>query len=160
MGEAFWAAREGDALLHTSFLADLVGSALEFAINAVIDFAALAVVALATGATVATLGCSAVLLVGTVVGATMLLSGAGEKISKACEDIANSLFPPKIEGYILTGSGDTRINSKRAARRRQRHYHAMMWKPWTRRRRQRQKKKNAGRTPNQCGMWPGNIWMQ
>lgn len=116
MGEAFWAAREGDALLHTSFLADLVGSALEFAINAVIDFAALAVVALATGATVATLGCSAVLLVGTVVGATMLLSGAGEKISKACEDIANSLFPPKIEGYILTGSGDTRINSKRAAR--------------------------------------------
>ncbi|KSB86600.1 hypothetical protein LFZ31_13500 [Salmonella enterica subsp. enterica serovar Newport str. S09097] len=38
MGEAFWAAREGDALLHTSFLADLVGSALEFAINAVIDF--------------------------------------------------------------------------------------------------------------------------
>ncbi|MBJ4525020.1 type IV secretion protein Rhs, partial [Salmonella enterica subsp. enterica serovar Typhimurium] len=78
--------------------------------------AALAVVALATGATVATLGCSAVLLVGTVVGATMLLSGAGEKISKACEDIANSLFPPKIEGYILTGSGDTRINSKRAAR--------------------------------------------
>lgn len=75
MGEAFWAAREGDALLHTSFLADLVGSALEFAINAVIDFAALAVVALATGATVATLGCSAVLLVGTVVGATMLLSG-------------------------------------------------------------------------------------
>ncbi|EIC0884422.1 hypothetical protein K9418_004583, partial [Salmonella enterica subsp. enterica serovar Derby] len=55
MGEAFWAAREGDALLHTSFLADLVGSALEFAINAVIDFAALAVVALATGATVATL---------------------------------------------------------------------------------------------------------
>lgn len=49
MGEAFWAAREGDALLHTSFLADLVGSALEFAINAVIDFAALAVVALATG---------------------------------------------------------------------------------------------------------------
>lgn len=116
MGEAFWAAREGDALLHTSFLADLVGSALEFAINAAIDFAALAVVALATGATVATLGCSAVLLVGTVVGATMLLSGAGEKISKACEDIANSLFPPKIEGYILTGSGDTRINSKRAAR--------------------------------------------
>ncbi|EDQ4866020.1 type IV secretion protein Rhs [Salmonella enterica subsp. enterica serovar Aqua] len=116
MGEAFWAAREGDALLHTSFLADLVGSALEFAINAVIYFAALAVVALATGATVATLGCSAVLLVGTVVGATMLLSGAGEKISKACEDIANSLFPPKIEGYILTGSGDTRINSKRAAR--------------------------------------------
>lgn len=49
MGEAFWAAREGDALLHTSFLADLVGSALELAINAAIDFAALAVVALATG---------------------------------------------------------------------------------------------------------------
>ncbi|VDZ95728.1 Rhs-family protein [Salmonella enterica subsp. enterica] len=25
MGEAFWAAREGDALLHTSFLADSGG---------------------------------------------------------------------------------------------------------------------------------------
>ncbi|MGS9064161.1 hypothetical protein ACQWHL_25550, partial [Salmonella enterica subsp. enterica serovar Infantis] len=60
MGEACGAAREGDARLHTSFLADRVGSALEFAIHAVIDVAALAVVALATGATVATRGCSAV----------------------------------------------------------------------------------------------------
>ncbi|EOZ6752809.1 RHS repeat-associated core domain-containing protein, partial [Escherichia coli] len=30
--------------------------------------------------------------------------------------LANMLFPPQIEGYILTGSGDTWINSKPAAR--------------------------------------------
>ncbi|PJO85935.1 hypothetical protein, partial [Salmonella enterica] len=88
MGEAFWAAREGDALLHTSFLAVLVASALDFSIIAVIDLAALAVVPLATGATAATLGCSAAAHVGTVVGATMMLRGPGEKISKACDDIA------------------------------------------------------------------------
>ncbi|HHV8631449.1 RHS repeat-associated core domain-containing protein, partial [Shigella flexneri] len=34
----------------------------------------------------------------------------------ACSALANMLFPPQIEGYILTGSGDTWINSKPAAR--------------------------------------------
>ena len=29
MGEAYWAAREGDVLLHTSLLADIVGAAVE-----------------------------------------------------------------------------------------------------------------------------------
>ncbi|EPT0245552.1 RHS repeat-associated core domain-containing protein, partial [Shigella flexneri] len=33
-----------------------------------------------------------------------------------CSALANMLFPPQIEGYILTGSGDTWINSKPAAR--------------------------------------------
>ncbi|EOA6454285.1 RHS repeat-associated core domain-containing protein, partial [Shigella flexneri] len=35
---------------------------------------------------------------------------------EACSALANMLFPPQIEGYILTGSGDTWINSKPAAR--------------------------------------------
>ncbi|EPW5125287.1 RHS repeat-associated core domain-containing protein, partial [Shigella flexneri] len=39
-----------------------------------------------------------------------------EKVSEACSALANMLFPPQIEGYILTGSGDTWINSKPAAR--------------------------------------------
>ncbi|EGM1791495.1 type IV secretion protein Rhs [Salmonella enterica subsp. enterica] len=116
MGDAFWAAREGDALLHTSFMADLVGGALDLAINVIIDMAVTAVVGAAVVATGATMGCGAVFLVGAVTGAAMVLSGAGEKISKFCEDVGNFLFPPEIEGYILTGSGDTWINSKRAAR--------------------------------------------
>ncbi|WP_249820634.1 RHS repeat-associated core domain-containing protein, partial [Escherichia coli] len=39
-----------------------------------------------------------------------------EKVSETCSALANMLFPPQIEGYILTGSGDTWINSKPAAR--------------------------------------------
>ncbi|ENU3001185.1 RHS repeat-associated core domain-containing protein, partial [Escherichia coli] len=42
--------------------------------------------------------------------------GVTEKVSEACSALANMLFPPQIEGYILTGSGDTWINSKPAAR--------------------------------------------
>ncbi|QAU70312.1 hypothetical protein [Escherichia coli] len=37
MEEAFWAARQGDALLHTSFMADVLGAVLEVAANVVID---------------------------------------------------------------------------------------------------------------------------
>lgn len=90
----------------------------------------------------------------------MLLSGAGEKISKACEDIANSLFPPKIEGYILTGSGDTRINSKRAARAAATALSRHDVETTDAQAQAEAEEENAGRTPNQCGMWPGNIWMQ
>lgn len=36
MEEAFWAARQGDALLHTSFMADVLGAVLEVAANVVI----------------------------------------------------------------------------------------------------------------------------
>ncbi|EOA5290924.1 RHS repeat-associated core domain-containing protein, partial [Escherichia coli] len=43
-------------------------------------------------------------------------TGVTEKVSEACSALANMLFPPQIEGYILTGSGDTWINSKPAAR--------------------------------------------
>ncbi|BEB56544.1 hypothetical protein VEE39_06870 [Escherichia coli] len=46
----------------------------------------------------------------------MVYTGVTEKVSEACSDLANMLFPPQIEGYILTGSGDTWINSKPAAR--------------------------------------------
>ncbi|ENY6694568.1 RHS repeat-associated core domain-containing protein, partial [Shigella flexneri] len=46
----------------------------------------------------------------------MVYTGVTEKVSEACSALANMLFPPQIEGYILTGSGDTWINSKPAAR--------------------------------------------
>lgn len=112
MGEVFWVVREGDVLLYMFFLVDLVGSVLEFVINVVIDFVVLVVVVLVMGVMVVMLGCSVVLFVGIVVGVMMLLSGVGEKISKVCEDIVNSFFLLKIEGYILIGLGDIWINSK------------------------------------------------
>ena len=36
MGEAYWAAREGDVFLHTSLLADVVGAAVELICDAAI----------------------------------------------------------------------------------------------------------------------------
>ncbi|WP_252967040.1 RHS repeat-associated core domain-containing protein, partial [Shigella flexneri] len=51
-----------------------------------------------------------------VAGVAMVYTGVTEKVSEACSALANMLFPPQIEGYILTGSGDTWINSKPAAR--------------------------------------------
>nr|WP_238584818.1 RHS repeat-associated core domain-containing protein [Shigella flexneri] len=63
-----------------------------------------------------TMGCTAVVLTGFVAGVAMVYTGVTEKVSEACSALANMLFPPQIEGYILTGSGDTWINSKPAAR--------------------------------------------
>ncbi|HEI0230622.1 TPA: hypothetical protein SIE62_004315, partial [Escherichia coli] len=37
MEEAFWAARQGDALLHTSFMADVLGAVVEVAATALVD---------------------------------------------------------------------------------------------------------------------------
>ncbi|WP_248323018.1 hypothetical protein [Caballeronia sp. Sq4a] len=115
MGD-FWAAREGDALLHTSPWADLVGGVLEVAANAVIQMAAEALVAAAVGVEVGSLGCGTVLAIGLVVGAVMVATGLSDKLSKACEDIGNALFPPTIQAHIATGSKDTHINGKPAAR--------------------------------------------
>ena len=39
MGDAYWAAREGDVLLHTSMLADLAGAAVEIACYAAVTAA-------------------------------------------------------------------------------------------------------------------------
>nr|WP_238585498.1 RHS repeat-associated core domain-containing protein [Shigella flexneri] len=63
-----------------------------------------------------TMGCPAVVLTGFGAGVAMVYTGVTEKVSEACSALANMLFPPQIEGYILTGSGDTWINSKPAAR--------------------------------------------
>ncbi len=137
MGEAFWAAREGDALLHTSFAADFLSGALEIAANLAIAAAAAAVVvyggaiigaviagtsaiaavgAVATVGVSATLGCSGMFAVGALTGALMSVSGLGETITKYADKFANWVFPPTIQGYILTGSEDTRTNSKPSAR--------------------------------------------
>lgn len=116
MEEAFWAARQGDALLHTSFMADVLGAVLEVAANVVIDALIVGTTSLLATSVGITMGCTAVVLTGFVAGGAMVYTGVTEKVSEACSALANMLFPPQIEGYILTGSGDTWINSKPAAR--------------------------------------------
>ncbi|EMG4124918.1 RHS repeat protein [Escherichia coli] len=116
MEEAFWAARQGDALLHTSFMADVLGAVLEVAANVVIDALIVGTTSLLATSVGITMGCTAVVLTGFVAGVAMVYTGVTEKVSEACSALENMLFPPQIEGYILTGSGDTWINSKPAAR--------------------------------------------
>ncbi|HCS2607220.1 TPA: RHS repeat protein [Shigella flexneri] len=116
MEEAFWAARQGDALLHTSFMADVLGAVLEVAANVVIDALIVGTTSLLATSVGITMGCTAVVLTGFVAGVAMVYTDVTEKVSEACSALANMLFPPQIEGYILTGSGDTWINSKPAAR--------------------------------------------
>ena len=67
MSDALWAARVGDALAHTSMMADILGGVLEVAANIAIGALATAAVVAATGITVATGGIGACVL-GAVVG--------------------------------------------------------------------------------------------
>ncbi|WP_438282159.1 RHS repeat-associated core domain-containing protein [Pseudomonas alabamensis] len=119
MSDALWAAREGDALLHTSMMADIVGGVLEVAATVAIGALATAAVTAALGITVATggLGCFALgAVVGVVVGVGMAVTGADTGLSRLCDGIGNALFPPSIQATIATGSDDTHINGRRAAR--------------------------------------------
>ncbi|MEW9681804.1 RHS repeat-associated core domain-containing protein [Pseudomonas sp. TE50-2] len=119
MSDALWAAREGDALMHTSMMADIVSGVLEVAANVAIGMLATAAVTAALGLTVVTggLGCFVLgAVVGIVVGVVMSKTGADKGLSSLCEGIGNCLFPPSVQANILTGSKNTRTNGKPAAR--------------------------------------------
>lgn len=119
MSDALWAARMGDALSHTSMMADILGGVLEVAANVAITALATAAVAAAIGVTVATAGIGGCILgavVGIVVGMAMSKTGADKGLSKMCESFANALFPPVVEATIAVGSADTFVNSIPAAR--------------------------------------------
>jgi len=119
MSDALWAARMGDALTHTSMMADILGGVLEVAANVAITALATAAVAAAIGVTVATAGIGGCILgavVGIVVGMAMSKTGADKGLSKMCESFANALFPPVVEATIAVGSADTFVNSIPAAR--------------------------------------------
>ena len=119
MSDGLWAARVGDALSHTSMMADILGGVLEVAANVAIGALATAAVVAATGLTVATGGIGACVLgavVGLVVGVAMSKTGADKGLSAFCEDIGNGLFPPTVQANIATGSTDTFINGLAAAR--------------------------------------------
>ncbi|ORF21159.1 hypothetical protein BGI03_01825, partial [Snodgrassella alvi] len=110
MGKAYWAAREGDILLHTSMLADLVEAAVEIACYAAIT----AAVSLAIFGTVATGGLAA-FAIGVVVGVGMGLTGGDKLISGLAEKVS-SIFPLSEDGKIKTGSKNTHTNSLPSAR--------------------------------------------
>ncbi|MGD8219991.1 RHS repeat-associated core domain-containing protein [Pseudomonas thivervalensis] len=119
MSDALWAARLGDALNHTSMMADILGGVLEVAANIAITAVATAAVVAATGITVVTggLGCFVLgLVVGTIVGLAMSKTGADKGLSNLCEGIGNALFPPTVQANILTGSTNTLTNNIPAAR--------------------------------------------
>ncbi|MGC6368569.1 RHS repeat-associated core domain-containing protein [Pseudomonas sp. K2I15] len=119
MSDALWAARMGDALSHTSMMADILGGVLEVAANIAITAVATAAVVAATGITVVTGGLGCFLLgavVGTIVGFAMSKSGADKGLSNLCESFSNALFPPTVQANILTGSTNTLTNNIPAAR--------------------------------------------
>ncbi|PIT53125.1 hypothetical protein BHC44_06600 [Snodgrassella alvi] len=102
MGDAYWAAREGDVLLHTSMLADLTGAAVELACCTAITVAVGFILLTGVGAPLILL-CWGVLL-------------ASDYISEAIGEWVSGLFPPSEDGRIASGSLNTRTNSKLAAR--------------------------------------------
>ncbi|WP_082340882.1 RHS repeat-associated core domain-containing protein [Pseudomonas sp. MIACH] len=119
MSDALWAARMGDALSHTSMMADILGGVLEVAANIAITAVATAAVVAATGITVATGGLGCFLLgavVGTIVGLAMSKTGADKGLTNLCDSFSNALFPPTVQANILTGSTDTLTNNIPAAR--------------------------------------------
>ncbi|MGY4491397.1 RHS repeat-associated core domain-containing protein [Pseudomonas sp. TE3610] len=122
MSDALWAAREGDALMHSSMMADILGGVLEVAayaaVGTLVTMAAGPLLAVAGLGAVAALagGCVLNAAVGIVVGVTMNGTGLGERLSGFCDSIATAIFPPVVQANILTGSSNTFINGKPAAR--------------------------------------------
>ncbi|UVM50377.1 hypothetical protein LOY38_29445 [Pseudomonas sp. B21-015] len=101
MSDTLWAARLGDALNHTSMMADILGGVLEAAANIAITVVATTAAVAAMGITVVTGGLGCFLpgvVVGTIVGLAMSKTGAGKGLSNRCESFSNALFPPTVQG--------------------------------------------------------------
>ncbi|WP_285350496.1 RHS repeat-associated core domain-containing protein [Pseudomonas sp. ME-P-057] len=119
MSDAQNAARQGDAIVHCSIMADALGGFLEVAAGVAVGGAIAAAVVGAAGLTLATGGLGACVLgaaVSIAVGVGMSATGTDASIGQFCSDLANDLFPPEVCGYISSGSPDTFFNSLPAAR--------------------------------------------
>jgi len=119
MSDAFWAARQGDALAHSSVMADVFGGALEVVATVAAGALVTSAIIASAGLTVATGGLGACVL-GAVVGAAvtvgMQLTGADSKLADFCQGLANDLFPPTVCAHITSGSHNVFINGLPAAR--------------------------------------------
>ncbi|MBI0077303.1 PAAR domain-containing protein, partial [Snodgrassella sp. M0118] len=129
MREAYWAAREGDVLLHTSIMADFAGGFVEFKCYEAL--ATVCVVAVAVTIAVIAGGgleAAAIAVIAALIGTADILTsilglivsvGASlalkDYISEAADWVC-SLFPQSEYANIDTGSKNTRINSKPSAR--------------------------------------------
>jgi uncharacterized Zn-binding protein involved in type VI secretion len=119
MSDAPHAARQGDAIVHCSIMADALGGFLEVAAGVAIAGAVSSAVVGATALTLATGGLGACVLgavVSIAVGVGMSATGTDESIGQFCSELANDLFPPEVCGYISSGSPDTFFNGLPAAR--------------------------------------------
>jgi RHS repeat-associated protein len=119
MSDAPHAARQGDAIVHSSIMADALGGFLEVAAGVAIAGAVSSAVVGATALTLATGGLGACVLgavVSIAVGVGMSATGTDESIGQFCSELANDLFPPEVCGYISSGSPDTFFNGLPAAR--------------------------------------------
>jgi uncharacterized Zn-binding protein involved in type VI secretion len=119
MSDAPHAARQGDAIVHSSIMADALGGFLEVAAGVAIAGAVSSAVVGATTLTLATGGLGACVLgavVSIAVGVGMSATGTDESIGQFCSELANDLFPPEVCGYISSGSPDTFFNGLSAAR--------------------------------------------
>ncbi|WP_268797171.1 RHS repeat-associated core domain-containing protein [Pseudomonas huanghezhanensis] len=119
MSDALWAARQGDALAHTSAMADVLGGVMEIAAGIAIAVALKAAIVAAAEFTVVTGGlgaCVLGLVISVSVGVGMQATGTNESIHQFCEAFANDLFAPTICAHISSGSPNVFINGLPAAR--------------------------------------------
>lgn len=112
------AARLNDPLAHTSVMGMLAKTGGSLIVGALIGAALTAAVAAAVVLTVATggLGFAAVLAIGFGVSAVMEATGLNGFIDSQINRAVDKFIPPSIEGKIVTGSANVKINSLPAAR--------------------------------------------
>lgn len=118
------AARMGDDILHPSLAAELISAVAEAAVYAAATAVVASAITLAAVGTVATGGALGVVIgiaAGAAVGAVSGLpadddTSIGGVISDTCDAIGNAMVPPEVYGKVVSGSKDTFVNGKPAAR--------------------------------------------
>ena len=123
MAQNVHAAREGDAILHPPLAAELMSALAEAVVYAAATALVAAAIAGTVVAVVGTGGAAAVLvpvIAGALVGGASMIpigdKSIGEAITDGCDALANSVFPAEPFGKIESGSQNTNINGKPAAR--------------------------------------------
>ena len=123
MAQNVHAAREGDAILHPPLAAELMSALAEAVVYAAATALVAAAIAGTVVAVVGTGGAAAVLvpvIAGALVGGASMIpigdKSIGEAITDGCDSLANSVFPAEPFGKIESGSQNTNINGKPAAR--------------------------------------------